>query len=478
MEAIAKVNDLYNSSLASFERKDFDGEPEWLVSLRREAIERFAALGFPTTKDEAWKYTSVAPIAKIPFRAFPLSPRERGESGGLPPLTSATAATAGRVSRSERPAGVRARPEPGQILFVNGKYEPELSGKPPATALVRSLREALREEPEMIEPHLGRHADFQKSVFTALNTALFEDGVFLRIPRGTVLEEPIELVFLSAPADGQPTASHPRVLILAEPNSQATIIETYIGEGSLETGPHPVPLPGGERERYFNNSVTEIVCGEGAVLEHYKVQRESLSAFHVQTVQTAQARASKFVSHNVCLGGALARTDINVLFADEGSECALNGLFLTSGTQHVDNHTLIDHAKPHCTSRELYKGILDGRSRGVFHGKIIVRPDAQKTDAIQTNKNLLLSREALVNSTPALEILADDVKCRHGSTIGQLDANSLFYLRSRGIGEREARALLTYGFAADLTRRIRVPRIREQIEAFLGLRLPQPSEAP
>jgi Fe-S cluster assembly protein SufD len=224
--------------------------------------------------------------------------------------------------------------------------------------------------------------------------------------------------------------------------------------------------------------VTEIVCGDGAVLEHYKLQRESLAAFHVQKVGATQERGSNFASHNVCLGAALARTDINVLFKAEGSECTLNGLFLAGGSQHVDNHTLIDHAKPHCTSRELYKGILDGRSRGVFHGTIIVRPDAQKTDALQTNKNLLLSREALVNSTPALEILADDVKCRHGSTIGQLDANSLFYLRSRGIGEQEARALLTYGFAADLANRIRIPWIREELEAFLGLRLPQPTEVP
>jgi Fe-S cluster assembly protein SufD len=456
MEAIARANDLYDASLASFEEQRSGGEPDWLVRLRREAFARFAALGFPTTKDEAWKYTSVGPIAKTSFRPateapVSLSPRER--------------------------EGLRARPEPQQLVFVNGRYAPDLSGQPPANVLVRSLREALREEPDAIEPHLGRHADFQKSVFTALNTALFEDGVFIRIPRGTVIEEPIDLLFLSAPPDGQATVSHPRVLVVAEPNSQATIVETYIGEDALNQSPHPAPLPGGEGEKYFTNSVTEIVCGEGAVVEHYKVQREGLSAFHVQTVQAVQAGASNFASHNICLGAALARTDINVLFAAEGSECTLNGLFLPGGTQHMDNHTLIDHAKPRCTSRELYKGILDGRSRGVFHGKIIVRPDAQKTDAVQTNKNLLLSREALVNSTPALEILADDVKCRHGSTIGQLDANSLFYLRSRGIGEREARALLTYGFAADLARRIRVPWIREEIEAYLGLRLPQPVEA-
>jgi Fe-S cluster assembly protein SufD len=224
--------------------------------------------------------------------------------------------------------------------------------------------------------------------------------------------------------------------------------------------------------------VTEVILGEGAVLEHYKVQRESLAAFHVQTIQVSQGRASNYISHNLCLGSALARTDWNVVFEGEGGECALNGLFLAGGSQHMDNHTLIDHAVPHCASRELYKGILDGRARGVFHGKIIVRPNAQKTDAMQTNKNLLLSREALVNSTPALEILADDVKCRHGSTIGQLDANALFYLRSRGIGERQARALLTYGFAADVAGRIRIPAVREEIEKALGLALTGVAEKP
>ena len=456
MEAIARADDLYNASLAGFEERLSAGEPAWLAKLRREAFERFAALGFPTTKNEEWKYTSVAPITKVPFRPAhiegtptSLSPRERG--------------------------GVRALSDPRRLVFVNGRHAPHLSTQP-RPASVESLHEALRKDSAAIEPHLGRHADFRRNAFTALNTAFFEDGVFVRIPKGAILEEPISLVFLSDP-NGQPTVSHPRVLVVAEPNSQAAIVETHVGEIALSQGPHPGPLPGGEGVS-FSNSVTEIVCGDGAVVEHYKVQRESLSAFHVQTIQAVLGRGSNFASHNVCLGGALARTDINVLFAEEGSECALNGLFLPGGSQHMDNHTLIDHAKPHCTSRELYKGILDGRSRGVFHGKIIVRPDAQKTDALQTNKNLLLSREALVNSTPALEILADDVKCRHGSTIGQLDANSLFYLRSRGIGEKEARALLTYGFAADLARRIRVPWIRDEIEAYLGLRLPQSAEAP
>ncbi len=439
MEAIARENDLYNASVESFAQMRFAGEPLWLAGLRREAFERFTALGFPTTKNEEWKYTSVGPIAKTPFRPADGQPRLRDTSHPV-----------------SLPGG-----EASRFVFVNGRFAPELSKAKDGPAVFRSLREVLAENPELLEPHLARHAGFEKSAFSALNTAFLADGAFVRIPRGTILEEPIHLIF-SPQENGGPVVSHPRNLILAEPNSQARIIETYVGEGG----------------EYFTNSVTEIVCGDGAVIEHYKVQRESLSAFHVQTVQAALGAASNFTSHNICLGAALARTDINVLFTAEGGECMLNGLFLAGGSQHLDNHTLIDHARPHCTSRELYKGILDGRSRGVFHGKIIVRPDAQKTDAIQTNKNLLLSREALVNSTPALEILADDVKCRHGSTIGQLDASSLFYLRSRGIGEREARALLTYGFAADLANRIRVPWIREEVEAFLGLRLSQPTEAP
>ena len=438
MEAIARENDLYGASLASFEEKRYAGEPVWLARIRREAFARFAALGLPTTKNEAWRSTNVARIARTPFRPATGSPVAAPPSVHFPPGEGA------------------------RLVFVNGRYAPELSRTGDGPFVFRSLREALREEPQRLEPHLARHASFQDSAFTALNTAFLEDGAFVLIPRGTVLEQPIHLLFLSG-EDGtdDPAVSHPRNLIVAESGSQATIVESYEGEGA-----------------YFTNAVTEIVCADGAVVSHYKVQRESLSGFHIQTLQAVQGRASAFTSHNICLGGDLARTDINVLFDAAGSDCTLNGLFLATGTQHVDNHTLIDHAKPHCTSRELYKGILGGKARGVFHGKIIVRPDAQKTDAMQTNKNLLLSREALVNSTPALEILADDVKCRHGSTIGQLDAAALFYLRSRGIGEDDARALLTYGFAADVTGKIRVPWIREEIETFLGLSLSRPPESP
>ncbi|HKA35169.1 MAG TPA: Fe-S cluster assembly protein SufD [Thermoanaerobaculia bacterium] len=440
MEAIARPDDLYSASQAAFSESRFDGEPDWVASLRRDAMASFAKTGFPTAKDEAWRYTNPAPIVRTPF-----GPAEEAEPG--------------RVEAIPIPGGEGAR-----LVFVNGAFSAELSRGAfgPATAI--SLRRALAGE-GAVQPRLGRIASRARQSFTALNTAFFGDGAFVRIPRGTVLEEPIHIVFVAVPGAG-PGVSHPRNLILAGAESQARVIETYIGSGGSD-GSAPT----------LTNAVTEISCGEGAILEHTKLQRESVSAFHVHRIAVEQGRASRFDSHNLCFGGSLARTDIDVLFQAEGCECALNGLFVTQGSQHVDNHTLIDHAKPHCTSRELYKGILAGKSRGVFHGKVIVRPDAQKTDAIQTNKNLLLSREALVNSTPALEILADDVKCKHGSTIGQLDANALFYLRARGIGEEDAKAMLTYGFAADLASRLTVPWVREEVEAFLGGRLVRATEA-
>jgi Fe-S cluster assembly protein SufD len=307
---------------------------------------------------------------------------------------------------------------------------------------------------------LSRVADDRKNAFAALNTALFEDALLLEILPGAVVSEPIEIAF-DGTAGTEPEAAYPRVLILAGERSEAAVVETYSGTG-----------------RAFTNAVTEIDLAPGAILEHTKLQDEGLETRHVHTLAVAQARASRFTSHNVALGSGLARTDLSAVLGGEGAECALYGLFVGRGRQHLDNRTLIDHATPHTTSRELYKGIMDGASRGVFHGTIVVRPDAQKTDAIQTNKNLLLSREALVNSTPALEIFADDVKCRHGSTTGQLDAAALFYLRSRGIGEAEARALLTWAFAADVGEKIRVPAVRRRVERELGLLLPGAASTP
>lgn len=414
MTAAVAEERAFAPDFAAFEEQH-PGGPAWLGQLRRGAFARFTELGFPTTKVEAWRYTSVRPIVE---KSWTLAKR---------------APSFARASE-ERSEGV----------------------------LVTSLREAIARHPEKLERFLGKVAGFEKSTFTALNTAFFEDGVFIEIAKGAVLAEPIEIVFDAAGAD-VPEVSYPRVLVVAGENSQATVVESWTGRGGRP---------------YFTNAVTEIVAGDGAVLQHIKVQREDTAAFHVQAVAARVGRSSRFTSHNIALGGALARTDIEILLAEEGAECELNGLFLGAGSQHLDNHTVIDHAKPHGVSRELYKGIMDGQARGVFHGLVLVRHGAQKTDAIQVNKNLLLSKESLVNSTPALQILADDVKCKHGSTTGQIDAAALFYLRSRGIGEAEARALLTWAFASDVVGRIPVASVRAALEAVLGARLPSPPEAP
>jgi Fe-S cluster assembly protein SufD len=291
------------------------------------------------------------------------------------------------------------------------------------------------------------------------------DGAVVFIPRGKVLAEPIQLIFVSV-AGGKRTMSHPRTLVVAGANSQATIVETYLSGGS-------------EEDVYFTNAVTEIALGENAVLDHTKLQRESTRAFHIAHTQVRQARSSKFSSHYIALGGELARNETRVVFDGEGSEATVNGLYLAGGVQHMDNFTVIDHASPHCASHELYKGILDGKAHGVFNGKIFVRQDAQKTDAKQTNQVLLLSEDATINTKPQLEIFADDVKCTHGATVGQLDAECIFYLRSRGIGLEEARGLLTYAFANDIISRIKVEATREQLERLLtGRHFHQGASAP
>lgn len=294
--------------------------------------------------------------------------------------------------------------------------------------------------------HLARHAEFDQHAFVALNTAFFEDAVVLRVPAGAVVDQPIEITF---ELHGSGVAAHPRTLIVVGANAQCTIVETFKGTGSCLT-----------------NAVTEIVAGEGAVVDHYKVQQEDTTAFHVAAMAASLGRSANFSTHSISLGGALVRNDVGVVLS-EGTEATVNGLYLVNGTQHVDNHTVIDHAKPHGTSHELYKGILDGKASAVFNGRIIVRKDAQKTDSKQTNKNLVLSDEAVINTKPELQIHADDVRCTHGATIGQLDAEAMFYLQSRGIGKEQARNLLTYAFAQDIIDRIKVQSLRDSLERFL-----------
>jgi Fe-S cluster assembly protein SufD len=392
----------------------------WLQKLRENAFTRFTELGFPTTRDEEWRFTNVAPIARTQFQ-----PAVGSFAGAFSP-----------------PVGV-------ELLFINGcRIQTELLELPnplPKGVAVEDLPGA--------ENHLGRYADYKNNAFVALNTAFLGEAAVIRVKRGTVLQRPIEITY-QAQSSGAPFVTHPRVLVIVESGAQCSIVESYQGSGRPGAG-------------YLTNAVTEIVAGDGAVVDHYKIQRESMDAFHIATLQVALGRSANFTTHNISLGGALVRNDIGVTLA-EGSEATVNGLYLVNGTQHVDNHTVIDHAKPHGASHELYKGILDGRASAVFNGRILVRKDAQKTDSKQTNKNLVLSDDAVINTKPELQIFADDVRCTHGATIGQLDAESLFYLQSRGIGKAEARGLLTQAFAQDIIDRIKVPELKDQLEKVLA----------
>ncbi len=424
-----------NSYLQDFVGRDLgvsgDG-PGWLQALRLAAGAHFARLGFPTRRDEDFRYTNVAPIAETPFRRASADDSALTPDGLQPFLYDGLTGS--------------------QIVFVNGHYQPHLSrtaGLPPGVT-VGTLAEAMTTHAAAVQAHLALYAQSDSHAFVALNTAALEDGAFVHIPRSVVVEEPIHLLFLSS-ADS-PTVSHPRTLILADENSQSTIVESFAG-------------PAGQV--YFTNAVTEVVTGENAVVDHYKVQRESVKAYHVATLQVQMGRAANFSSHSIGLGGQLVRNDANAVLGAEGCECTLNGLYMATDRQIVDNHTSIDHAMPHCNSHEIYKGILDGHARGVFNGKIFVRLDAQKTDAKQTNQTLLVSPDAQINTKPQLEIFADDVRCTHGATIGQLSDEALFYLRARGIPGDQARSLLTYAFASDVVSRIKVDAIRAQLDQAL-----------
>ena len=439
MIAVKETPSLFLSHFARLEEKLGRNGEAWIHDVRKDAIERFAELGFPTTRLEEWKYTNVAPLARIPYQAadFRWDGLTEDRLAELPLAHSAFTECCSR------------------IVFVNGHFSPQLSSVNLADgSVVGSIALAIKQKTPSLKEHLARHASYRDQAFVALNTAFLEDGAFIEIPRGVTTETPIYVLFVST--GDEPIASHPRSLIVVGDNSQASIIEEYIALG--------------ERS-YFTNAVTEIVAGENSVIEHYKLQAENEHAFHVSNVWVNQARSSVFTSHSISFGGALVRNDVNVALNGDGADCTLNGLYISALDQHVDNHTVIDHIQPHCNSRELYKGILDDRSSAVFNGSIIVRKDAQKTDARQSNKNLLLSEGATINSKPQLEINADDVKCTHGTSIGHLDEDSIYYLRSRGIGLTEARTVLTYGFANDVLNRMKLDAVRVRLECALLARL-------
>jgi len=406
--------------------------PPWLAALRESAIARFGALGFPASTDEGWRFTSAAPLAQTPFtppRATGLAP------GAVAPL-------------------VLARDEGPRVLWVDGAVSVSARNLP-AGVRVESLRGAIARTPELVRAHLATTTG-SESAFTALNTAFFEDGAFVFVPAGVALERPVELLFAATAPAGEATLSHPRTLVVLERGARATVVENY---GALADGV------------YWRNAVTELVVGDGAALALYRVQRESRAAYQVATTAARQGRDSTLRLHPLALGAALARHDIHTELAGRGGELVLNGFYLLGGTQHADHHTVIDHAEPDCASHEYFNGLVGAQAHGVFNGRIIVRPGAQRTDSKQTNHNLLLSTDARADSQPQLEIYADDVKCTHGSTVGPLDEGALFYLESRGLARAAAAAMLTYGFAAEILGRMEHPALRAACEALVQGRL-------
>lgn len=445
MAQAAKEKENYFSAYKMFAKTREAKDPAWLLNLRQRAGESFEELDFPTTRVEEWKYTNVAPILKTPFRQL-LDPELDGLTvEAIAPFTFA---------ESRR----------SQLVFVNGLFARELSNLTslaglPAGVTVCNLAEVPAELGKVVSDHLGVYADYRDQAFTALNTANLGDGAFVHIPKGKAVETPVHLLFLSTSAEV--TVSHPRVLIVAEEGSIATVIESYVspGEGI-----------------YFTNAVTEVFTAEGAVLDHYRLQEESERAFHIATTEVHQQRSSNYSSYAISLGGEIARHNLNVAVSDENIETTIDGLYIVTGKQHTDNHTVIDHQKPHSASHQLYKGILDGRGRAVFNGKVFVREGALLTDARQLNKNLLLSAEAHVDTKPELEIFADDVKCSHGATVGQLEDEELFYLASRGLPRERAQALLTFGFAEDVISKIKLKSVRQQLDKMVLDKLHQSLE--
>jgi Fe-S cluster assembly protein SufD len=395
----------------------------WLQRLRKKGMDDFLALGFPTTKLEHWKYTNVAPIRRTAFQ---------------PAVDTPVASLPAELNFRENP----------RVVFVNGRFNAELS-----TVRTLSLSEALLipERASVVQTHLGRYTSSSDHAFAAWNTALFTDGAYLNIPPGMVCEQPIHLVVISAGA-GERRASYPRNLIVAGEASQVTFVEWFIGTND---------------DVYLTNTVTEIAAGPAAVIDYYKIERESSRAFHVAVINAHLERDASVTSHSISCGGSLVWNDLNVELDGEGSQCTLNGLFAADGQRLVDNHTRIDHVRPHASSRELYKGVLAGSAEGVFNGTIAVYANAQKTEAVQHSKNLLLSRQAQINTKPQLEIRNNDVRCFHGATIGQIDDDAVFYLKSRGIAERDARRILVRAFSGEIIDSIRVPVVRHQVEHLI-----------
>jgi Fe-S cluster assembly protein SufD len=433
-----KSADATEPFLEKFRRFE-SGAKSSLLPLRKAGLARFAELGFPTLQNEDWRFTNVAPLAKLPFQ--PLFE--------MPSVNGAQTKALGEFAFSKL-SGTR-------LVFVNGHYSPKLSSVEnfPAGVKVGSLASALNFDAALVEKYLGRCAATADNAFAALNQAFFLDGAFVHVPAGVDVKTPIQLVYICSAKEAGDTMQ-PRNLIVVGAKSRMTIVESYITTTD---------------EAYFTNAVTEIFAGDNSFVEHLKFQDEALNAFHIAAIHGEFGRASNVNIHSFALGAKLSRNSIRAKLAGEGLECILNGLYLTRGEQLADHHMVVEHAQPHCASHEYFNGILDDKSKGVFHGRILVQQIAQKTDAKQTNKNLLLSDDATADTKPQLEIYADDVKCTHGATIGQLNDESIFYLRSRGIGADTARQMLIHAFAGEIINRVKCDAAREELDKVIWNRL-------
>ncbi|MEO8682764.1 MAG: Fe-S cluster assembly protein SufD [Vicinamibacterales bacterium] len=429
MSPVAERHETYLTAYEGFAKGRGASAPAWLQERRAKASAVFANSGFPNPRMEEWRFTNVAPLAETEFALADGAPRQ-------------AAMLVGEV----------AIPKSVRLVIVNGEFVAALSDLThlPKGLRIASLRDGARDATDGLQDHLAATFDIATHPFAALNTAFLDDGIAIMIAQGAAIEIPIHVIAITG--GDTPVVAHPRLLVVAGPGSQARIAQTFIG------APDTV---------YFTNSVTEVVVGEGAHVEFYSDQRESQQAFHVANLQAHVAARGVFASHAFSTGSRLMRHDIGIGLKGEGADCTMNGVYLVDGDRLMDTHTSLDHAVAHCTSHELYKGILAGKGRGVFNGRIIVRQDAQKTDAKQTNRALLLSDDATINSNPQLEIFADDVKCTHGAAVGQLDDEAMFYLRARGLNELEARDMLLHAFAGEVIQGLQIPELREQIESTL-----------
>jgi Fe-S cluster assembly protein SufD len=421
----------YVDTFRAFSHNGASGDPDWLKERRAGAIARFQDAGFPTTRQEEWRFTDVKQIARTSFA--------RAED-------ATEALIASDVSQLRLGGN-----DQDLVVFVNGHYASDLSSVQglPDGVIVGSLREALANRSSLIEAHLARHATQAHNPLAALNTAFMSDGAFLYVPEGTALDRTVQFVFVATPGVGEPLVSYPRNLVILDRGAKGSIIESYVSVG---------------QGVYWTNTVTEAVIGEDANLDSYRVQRESAEAYHTAATHAHQGRNSTYSMVGFSFGGLLSRHDIHATLDGEGADCTVDGLSMLRNRQHTDYHTVLEHAQPNCTSWEYFNGVFDDRARGIFNGRIIVRPGAQKTDSKQTNNNLLLSKRARADSQPQLEIYADDVKCTHGATLGPIDDEHLFYLQSRGLTAAQARRMLTYGFGSEILNNVSSEPLRSALD--------------